>query len=162
MSYRHPATRHSTAWVLIADRGRARLLATDWPGLDGMTEVADFLCPEGNLSAHETATDSLGRNRAPGGRSYTEEPQTDHRHATARPFARTLVETLEGGRVENRFGHLILAAPPLFLGVLRDCLSAPLLRLVEFDLNEELVQLEVPAIVDRLRRAMPSGAATEA
>lgn len=161
MSYRHEVHRLPTAWILVGDRGRARLLTAGWPGLEDPSEIADFVCPEGNLSPHEVYSDSLGRNRDPQGRSYTDEPETDLRHATALSFARTIAEALDKGRMDNRFGHLVIVAPPLFLGTLRGCLSEPLRRVVELELNEELVRLQLPAIVDRLQRAMTTPAAAD-
>ena len=161
MSYRHETRRTPTAWILVGDRCRARLLSAGWPGLEEPSEIGDFVCPEGGLSSHEVYSDSLGRNHDPMGRSYAEDPETDHRHATALSFARTIADALDQGRAENRFGHLIIVAPPLFLGALRGCLSSPLRRMVELERNEEIVRLDLGAIIERLRAALNTPAAAE-
>lgn len=161
MTYRHAPARSSSVWVVVGDRGHARILATDWPTMDEAREIQDLVNPEGTMAASDVYSDSLGRNRDPRGRSFTDQPETDHRHATAHAFASKVAGVLEKGRTENLFGRLVLIAPPLFLGALRGALSEPLRRLVEIERNEGLVGRDVEFILDRVRTsaclASPNG-----
>ena len=43
MSHRTPAPRNSVASILVGDRGRARLLTANWPGLDEPAEQLSAL-----------------------------------------------------------------------------------------------------------------------
>ena len=49
MSYRHSARRVPIAWILIADRAAARILAADWPTLDNVRELKDCINSAGAM-----------------------------------------------------------------------------------------------------------------
>lgn len=162
MTYKQETRRHPSVWILAGDRMHARVISADWPTLENGREIDDFVCAEAGLPTSAVYSDSLGRNHDPMGRSYSEEPDTDHRHATATAFAHQVAEALERGRTENRFGHLILVAPPLFLGALRSELSEPLRRMVEQEYNQDLVALKMEALLDRLRESIAEVSRTSA
>lgn len=115
-------------WILAADRVRARLFENQ--GVEGaVVEIASFVNPEGRLP-----TGSRGDSRPPrsfesvGAARHAIEPHTTPAEKVRERFARQLRDALEAGRVENRFDHLVLIAPPRFLGALRGVMGKNLSR----------------------------------
>ena len=77
----------------------------------------------------------------------------------AQKFADEIVTRLEQGRNENEFGHLILLAPSLMLGELRNRFSGPLQKIVEIDVDKTIVQLKDNDIAAHARKALAATAA---
>jgi protein required for attachment to host cells len=68
-------------------------------------------------------------------------------------FAAEVVEYLSRARQEHRFDDLLLVAPPLFLGVLRQVMPRSLSSLVTREINKEYTELSAEEIPARLSRA---------
>ena len=142
-----------TTWILIADRGRARVFARD-PKEERWTKVQSFDFPEGRLREGETRTERPTTFSVGDGRS-SPEPHADFRHTTAATFSKELVGYLEKGRQAKSFDFLWIVAPPLFLGELREHLPNTLSPLVRREWNKDLtnqpdsmVQAEVEGLVE--------------
>jgi protein required for attachment to host cells len=146
MTFKHEARRPSTTWILVADRARARLFSAEWPELGEFQEVRDFAHPEGAARAHEVEADRPGRLYEASGPKHAADPRTDFKHHTAVVFARELVRELQSGRDANAYGRLVLVAPALFLGVLREQLPDPMRSLVVADLDKDLTQAGADSI----------------
>jgi protein required for attachment to host cells len=159
MSVRTEARRPSNAWIVVADRAAARLFSAEWPDLSGFREIESLVHPQGALHGRDVYPDRFGRNHAPDSHGYTDAPPTDLRHFTAREFAHQIAERLERGRTHGEFGRVVVIAPPLLLGELRDQYSAPLRKLLEAELDKELVMSTDAEICDQVRRALPRAAA---
>lgn len=69
-------------------------------------------------------------------------------------FAAELVERLGAGRMTGAFQHLILVAPPHFLGLLRESLDAPTSAMVRATLDKDYSQEVVPELVEHLAKAL--------
>ncbi|WNL44037.1 host attachment protein [Dyella sp. BiH032] len=145
---------HST-WVLITDAARARLFEIS--AQDGMAEVACFSSP-----ARRTVTpDHDFNDRLP----RTQDSRSSHRHAiqphttvrekAEQQFARTVADELESGAERKQYDHLILVAPPRFLGVLREQLPETLSRRVVGEIQHDLVSASTQELNERLREAFP-------
>lgn len=142
----------NTVWILLADQARARLFATD--ETRDIREVEDVIHPEGEKHERELAQDSPGR-------AYDSRQQS-HRHAMetrmspkeqeAVYFAQYLTQHLDKAHKAGRFESLVLAAPPDFLGLLRDALTERLRQCVVLELNKHLTQIRQP---DELRAYLP-------
>jgi protein required for attachment to host cells len=154
MSYRHPARRLPIVWVLVADRSAARIFAADWPTLENVRELDDCINPAGAMHGHEVYSDRFGRDHAPDGHGFADMPATDFRHYTAEHFAQHLAVLLEEARNRQEFGSLVVIAPPLMLGVLREQLSAPLKKLVEAELDKELLRSDPKEILEYVHRVI--------
>lgn len=142
-----------TTWILIADRGRARVFARD-PKEDRWAKVQSFDFPEGRLRVGETQSDRPSTFSAGEGR-YAPEPHADFRHTTAAAFSKELVGYLERAKLEKRFDDLWVVAPPLFLGEWRDHVTHTLKPLVRREwakdltnLPDSMVQAEVEGLVE--------------
>lgn len=160
MSFRREPRRNPVAWIVAADRALAKIYAANWPALDGFQLIETLENPEGQMMGRELNTDGPGRERASFGPAHAFAWPTDHRHATAQRFADEIVTRLEQGRNENEFGHLILLAPSLLLGELRNRFSGPLQKIVELDVDKTIVQLKDSEIATHTRKAVGAMAAT--
>ncbi len=130
-------------WVVVADRAIARIFEQ----LDGpcseLRSVTTLRHPESRERMSDEVTDGPG-SFAGGNIAGHEsgEPQTDYRHRTAEVFAREVAEYLEAARQRREFGQLTIVAPPLFLGTLREAMSAPLARFIRHELHKDYTHLD--------------------
>jgi protein required for attachment to host cells len=106
------------------------------------------------LSDTETGTDEPTAFVSGGGVRHRGQPALDYHHRTAQRFARRIVQRLEQGRQQNEFGRLVLVAPPLMLGVLREELTAPLSKLVVEELSQELTRLTRNQILEHIAASL--------
>ena len=107
-------------WILIADAGRARVFSTEGRAVP-LREVEGLIHPRSRLKGSAILTSRPGRVRTGlNGRNVTAmPPQTDPKEVEAERFADSLSETLRRAHQRGEFGHLAIAAPPHFLGLLR-------------------------------------------
>ena len=110
-----------TIWVLVADNSRARLFSTDFNNGE-LEEEESFVHTESRLHDHDLTSDLPGRafDRF-GGARHAMEQRLDPKDGQAVDFAKQLIAYLEDGRVKHRFDKLYVVAPPMLLGLLRDC-----------------------------------------
>jgi len=158
MSYRRDTVRRPLAWIVVADRARARIFETVWPLGGELTEIDTFIHPEGQSRPQDVVTDEQLRMAEPGGAPHVGQPRTDHRHRTAQEFAGFVAERLEKGRTSNTFGHLVIVAPALFMGTLRNCLSSPLSKLVSGEITKDLTQLPARELLPLLQSELEGDA----
>jgi protein required for attachment to host cells len=152
MSYKHENRVPSNAWVVVADRARARIFSTDWPQSAVLNEVLTLVHPESQEHEVNLISDAPGKFSRPGIGKYAGQPQTDFRHRTANQFAATLGERLEEGRVRNEFGRLVLIAPALFLGSLRAKLSSSLAKMVAGEIDKDYTRMKPEQVLRQLHR----------
>lgn len=141
-------------WVVVADRAIARFFEHHDGPAGGLRSVATLRHRESRKRMSETVTDGPGSFR--GGAivgSESGEPNQDHRHCTATIFAREVVAKLEAGRQRGDFQHVILVAAPLFLGTLREAMSAPLRKLVELEIDKDYTHLDACRILAHLNES---------
>lgn len=151
MSYKHEAVRRPVAWIVVADRGRARIFETSWPLGAQLAEIETLVHPEGHARVQEVVTDAPGRFAESAGGPHYGEPRTDHRHRTATEFAGVVAERLEKGRNGNAYGYLVIVAPALFLGTLRQSFSSPLAKLVCSEIIKDYSQLSAHELLPLLQ-----------
>lgn len=137
-------------WILVADRGRARVLHAI-PDAKVFPTLMTFVHPESDLTRQELESDDPGRMALEGSARSTFEPRTDHKHLTAERFAHELTEHLEQARQEGRFDRLFVVAPPLFLGELRKSWKHPLAATVAGEVHKELSGLSDHELMEHLR-----------
>ncbi len=155
MSFRREPKTNPIAWIVAADRAHARIFRAHWPDLNGFQPVEEHWHAEGRKQGREIDDAPLGRRRGPDGTGRTCEAE-DERLATTRQFAMEIVERLEKGRTQNDFGHVVIAAPPPFLGELRNQYGPELSKLVEAEIDKELAHLDQPTILLQARNAIES------
>ena len=77
---------------------------------------------------------------------------TDPKEVEAQRFSRELLERLNRALQEGRFSHLVVAAAPHFLGLLRAGLNGRLKQAVSVELDKDLSHLERP---EQIRGHLP-------
>ncbi|WP_322103397.1 host attachment protein [Paraburkholderia sp. J41] len=140
-----------TIWIVVANRVTARIFAAESP-LGAIDEVETLLHPQGRVPDEDLVTDKPGRvGDRPGGgaRSATDPDTSPHEHETT-VFAGEIAQMLEKARNEQRFGTLVIAAPPAFLGALRKALDAQTRALVTLELDKDLAQFDARALRSHL------------
>lgn len=148
-----------TIWIVVANRVTARIFATDSP-LGAIEEIETLLHPQGRMQEGALVTDKPGRTteRVGPGRSATDPDTSQHEHE-ATVFATEIAATLTKARNDARYGTLVLAAPPAFLGALRKSIDAQTRKLVTLELDKDFAQLDARALrahlPERLVRAEP-------
>ena len=115
-------------WILVGDGSHARFF-----------EAADAVSPW--LMLHRVDRE---HSREKTDRAETHEDHGEHE------FARQLAKELETARESGKFKHLVLVAPPKFLGQLRAELATPLTACVVKSFDKDYTQMaegELPAHV---------------
>lgn len=136
-------------WVLVADRGRARILAPD-SNSNLLVEIEGFVHTESRLREQDTVTDGPGHFSGGGAARHAGEPEKDFKHDTAEKFAQELASHLEKKRQKKEFDKLAVVAPPLLLGVLRKKFPTNLTNSVVAEINKDLSQYTPEQVQDQL------------
>ncbi|QGZ60757.1 host attachment protein [Paraburkholderia acidisoli] len=135
-----------TIWIVVANRVTARIFAAESP-LGAIDEIETLLHPQGRVPDEDLVTDKPGRtyDRVGPGRSASDPDTTQHEHE-ATVFAGEIAQMLTKSRNEQRYGTLVLAAPPAFLGALRKAIDAQTRSLVTLELDKDLAQFDARAL----------------
>jgi protein required for attachment to host cells len=127
-------------WVLIADGGHAKVFQSEGPSSDlvlveGMIFSADLPANRDILADRPGRVfESQGRAR------HAKENPSDPHRELKRAFAKKLAGVLEAKLAEKRFEKLVLVAPPVTLGDLRDALPKSVHSKVVAELAHDLVK----------------------
>ncbi len=141
----------STIWILVAESANAVIYSANKP-TSSLSKVQSFSHPESRMHEQELTSDLPGRAfDSQGANRHTMGSSVEPKKEEAIRFAKEIVDALELGRSQCRFGKLYIAAPPEFLGLLRAHLSAPLAVVIAEEINKNLTALK-PA---ELRKQLP-------
>jgi protein required for attachment to host cells len=141
-----------TTVILVADRAKARLVASDTGGR--LAELACFVNPDARRPARELSRDRPPRvTESVGTHRHAIEPRTSVADKVSRRFARELVDALRHAHDEGRFTRLMLVAPPRFLGMLNAAIPKSLRTSVADELALDLGTLDADALHERLPKA---------
>jgi protein required for attachment to host cells len=145
--------------VLVADNCRARIF--DVASLTGsLIERKTILWLEASLRAREIDDDSpiSAFNSSAdnvGQRKHRTGDESGIKNQESILFANDIVKKLSQSQKTNPFCSLILAAPPKFLGTLKQKLDDNLRDCISFELDKELTQLSADEIRDHLTKILP-------
>ena len=129
----------SKIFILVAEGSRAKLYAAV-SAAAALTELKDFVHPEGRMHEGDLVSDKPGSDGgAAGGGRHVIDNRTSATQAAHADFAKALVERLEKGRVELEFDQLIIMASPAFLGLVRGGMSPALIGMVVEEVYKNLV-----------------------
>lgn len=145
-------------WVLVADGSRARLFQAQG-ARGGLTELDTWVHPESRLKERDLVTDAPGqdRDRGSAGRHGFNEHSSAHDHEIE-TFAREIAHNLTKALNEDRFGRLVLCAPPRFLGLLRDLLPASVQQRIRHEVAKDLTGIRD---LRDLRKRLPASLYSE-
>ena len=142
------------AWVLVADRARARLFSLE-KGAVRLNEIEDFVNTAARIPGHERehappprVHDRLGEGR------HAIEAHTSPREKAALQFAATLGSVLEHAHAGRRYRVLVLIAPPGFLGMLSAALGPHLRAAVALKVAKNLTRGSAEAIRAEIPRRL--------
>lgn len=143
-------------WILLADGSRARILVSD-ARLTLARPLRDLAHPQSRAKGIDLSAGDRGRTQGPemDPRKSAMEPNTSPHQVELHRFAVEVVRALEQGRLAGAFERLIVAAPPQFLGLLRDGMTAPLRAMLLADLPKRLTDIPDDDVADRLRAELP-------
>jgi protein required for attachment to host cells len=131
----------SKTWLLVADAAKARLFEISKKGAD-LIEIACFTDPDSRSPGQHPEHGRLGRtNESANSAHHAIEPRTSLRKKHAMQFADLLCDAIRQGRLGNQYDHLVLMAPPRFLGVLRDRLDEQALKCIVGEVASDLLAL---------------------
>ena len=139
-----------TTWLVVADAARARIFRVEDRG-SKLVPASNHQLVHASLADKELVSDKPGRtfDRFGQGR-HAKEPPSDPAEVEARRFAKEVVETLDAERKKDALGHVILVAPPGFLGDLRAEMREPLSRIVAAQVNKDLSKLTPAELIEHL------------
>jgi protein required for attachment to host cells len=146
-------------WIVLADEGRARILAMREPGteLAEVEEMTDAAAHADNADLRHDAYGRRGGSDLRMGGNNTESAGEEKLDHEAELFARRVAERLEQARRQGRFERLRIAAAPRFLGRLRKMLDPQLAKVVEDELDKDLLQLDRRELTQRFFPQPPNG-----
>ena len=142
----------SVAWVLVADRARARLFSLT-AGVKTLEEVQDFINTEADVRAARRERPPRAQDRM-GAHRHAIEPHTSPEAKSAARFARDLAATLDSGRVARRYRGLVLMAPPRFLGALNAAIGKQVSSLLVSEVAKNLTCADPGTIYAELPDAL--------
>lgn len=139
-------------WIVVADSSRCKIYAQDGRK-EPLVELHDLVHPAARMKGNQLASDKPGDDHSASGVSrHPMGARTDPRKHEAEVFAREIAQQLESGHTSGRFRHLALVAPPAFLGMLRDAISADLRQLVNNEVGKDLVKHSAEEISEHLKQ----------
>ncbi len=154
MSFRHETSTSPQIWLVVADRSAARIFLVSESDPISLQEIQTLIHSEGTNRPRDVTTDRSGRFIGWSGQRGAGYPEVDVRHVTATEFAATITDTLEQGRLDNAFGKLIIIAPPLLLGSLRNSFPDILKRMVVAEVHRELVHATPAELSEYVQQAL--------
>ena len=139
-----------THLILVADSSRARLFTREKANSE-LHEIETFSHPEGRMHEQNKSGDLPGKhagNTGTGSHAYQEE--TEPKEQEMINFAKRLTRHLDDLVSKHKVNHLSIIAAPTFLGILRKNLSDQTDKLVNFELDKDLVTHSVDDIQKHL------------
>ncbi|MEQ9407399.1 MAG: host attachment protein [Fuerstiella sp.] len=152
MTRRHHPPVVPVTWVVVAERGRARIFGFEGSDPGGLQEVETLIHPESAMHESDTVSDRQGYFRGTKDSLEAGEPRTNYQHKMAEVFAAQVVSCLEAGRDEKKFGRLVIISAPAFLGTLRQHLPAPLQRMVDVEVDKDYTGSSIPQLIEHLKK----------
>ena len=131
-----------STWIVVADRAIARIFEQRGGADKELKAVTTLRHGISRSRYSDEVSDSKGYFRRAGTVYEAGQPNQDHRHHTAEEFAREISGYLDMAQQRKEFSHLVLMAPPFFLGALRDSLPASLSELVEHEVRKDYTRLD--------------------
>lgn len=130
-----------TYYILVADAGAAKLYRTE--GGSGTPELAhERSNPAGRKTRSELESDHPGMQRNSIGGAHSLGGDNDAQRHESEQFARELCSMLKREHGAGKFTDLLIAAPPHFLGELRQHLSADCQKVLGKTLHKDLLRTD--------------------
>ncbi|MDP5290873.1 host attachment protein [Oceanimonas sp. CHS3-5] len=113
-------------WIVVADAAKAVVYKQDWVENVG-EEIMDLAHPQARLKTSDLISDA-----------QTIPEKSDPCHTENQRFARDIIDRVRHALDHNEIGGFYLAAPPQFLGLLREAMDDRLRKALQKDLDKNL------------------------
>jgi protein required for attachment to host cells len=131
----------SVTWLVIADGGRARLIArrSEEPRYSTLRELMSIA---EQVPSRELAADRPGRSHESATTArHALEPRSDPHERAKEAFAQEVAKALSEANAAEAFDRLILVAPPRVAAALRRVLDKPVLAKIVGELAKDLTKV---------------------
>ena len=130
-------------YIIIADSTQARILHASGK-TDPLSEHEVLTHPEGRTHTRDLTSDlpGHGSNHIGSGR-HKMDPSSDPKYNEQSAFARQISNYLDELHKVKSIDKIMLAAPPGFLGLLREFMSDSISSLIAIELDKNLVHFSV-------------------
>ena len=149
----------NTVWLLVCDAAHARVFeiqsnangaASKWESIQTFEHA-----PSRQRTAELTSDHSGSRSAEGGGAHHAAlAPASSPKETEKDHFKHELVGFLDQAMRSHKFKHLVLCAPPQFLGKLKNELSTELKKHLLSTVDKDLTNLSGDALVERLSDAV--------
>jgi len=137
-------------YILVADAGRARIFKSD-TGMTALELVQQLDNPGGRSTPAELQSDRPGQQRSGSGGFHGLGGDRNPQRHQSDEFAALLAGLLHSAHQSGKFAELLIAAPPRFLGELRQHLSADCQKTLGATVHKDLVRASDAEIISHLR-----------
>jgi protein required for attachment to host cells len=140
---------NGTAWILVADGRRARVLVEQRRGAD-LEEPQGWameIGPEELYDEQDRPPRSFDRVGA--GRHAMDKGRRLHEQEEEK-FLKRVADRVSDAERHKQFDHLVIAAPPRALGLLRNMLGPGAKSRIRADLSKDLLDEPAPKLRERL------------
>jgi protein required for attachment to host cells len=142
-------------WILIADGAHAKVYqhSEEKPKLEAVKDLS----LEINLPrTHEIVSDRAGRSFESQGRTrHAKSGRSDPHRELKRNLARKVADALKSSLTDKRYDKLVLVAPPVTLGDLRDALAKRVQARVVAELAQDLIKVPASRLPTHLVDVLP-------
>lgn len=140
--------RETRTWILLCEASRARLFTNDGHGR--FTEHSAYAHPGSRVHGHDMVSDRPGRRSEAPGHHGGLSPDAEPREVEAQRFALSLAGMLKQGLNRHAYDELVLAAPPHFLGLLRNALDSQVAARIAATFDKNFITLQPREIESRI------------
>ena len=140
-------------WIVVANGSQSVIYKAE--NVKTLTEIKSFYHEESHLTRGELNSDRPGRStqRMAYG-TDTMEDKTSPKVKEAALFAGEIATFLEQEYHAGKYERLYLIAKPPFLGYLRDSLNGNVVKLIESEVQKDLIRSNPEEILDYLPPAL--------
>ncbi|MGD9967343.1 MAG: host attachment protein [Hyphomonadaceae bacterium] len=140
---------NGTAWMLVADGRRARMLVEHHRGaaLEESPEWEMEIGPDELYDEQDRPPRSFDRTGA--GRHAMDKGRSLHEQEEEK-FLKRVADRVGEAERHRQFEHLVIAAPPRALGVLRSLLTPAAKARLVADISKDLLDEPIPKLRERL------------
>ena len=140
-------------WIVLADAATARVYEPQASGRDWKM-IVELTDPKARAKESELGRDKPGRVRQSTGSRAAMERPTPRKQVEVEHFARQIAKALDDALVRKAYDHLVLAAPPEFVGILRPLLPDRVEERITVLVERDYLHLDPPQARQRLEKQL--------
>jgi len=137
-------------WILVCDASSGRIFKTPGP-IQKIALIHQFDHPQSRNKGTDLVSDrpgsAAGVHGGVGQQANPKEVEAEH-------FAKEVAHYLNKGHSENAYAHLVLVAPPHFLGLIRENINKSASKVLSQSLDKDFVKLKEHDLIQSLEKYM--------